>query len=517
MTFRPNKLVTGLRELTEGLAQSLGVGLVITNGDGVVELAAGETGTQSIPQPGDEFSGHDVESIPLNLTNDRVFTLSIINAKAASSSLAGAARVLEIQRAGALRTEDEVDGLASQLLDAYEEINRFYQLADAFESARDEYHLSELLLAQVIEATGAEGGLVVLSLDGELPVAASAGVVSPTLATEALPRFPALEAALERCEIRNITPGSGDVTLDRPTVVAPLLVKGAAAGAVLIQKSDDAPFDSVAMKTTQSLSTQAGVFLNGLRQAQNLVEAAEANRQIELAETVQKSLLPGADIQVDGLELAAAYLASTKVGGDYYDFLPIAGGALMAVVADVSGHSLPSGLMMTSARSALQVLARQHPRPAEILRMLNDSLFRDLDQTGLFLSICIAVVDPSEGTVTYASAGHNPPFLWRPALGQMGLLESTGPLIGIIPSLEYEEIVMDFALGDSLVLYTDGITEARDPSGAFFGEDRLEGLVRDSSDLEAQGTVDAIVEKVMQHTAGVVADDVTLLVLKLAS
>jgi sigma-B regulation protein RsbU (phosphoserine phosphatase) len=271
------------------------------------------------------------------------------------------------------------------------------------------------------------------------------------------------------------------------------------------------------MMLARSLSAHAGVFLNNLRQARRLVEVARLQQQVEFAQTVQRQLLPAMDREIAGLDIAVAYLASNQVGGDYYDIFDIAPHTVCAVIADVSGHSIASGLLMTAARSALRLLVRHESQPAKILQQLNDTLYRDLDQTDLFISLFLVIIDLEAEVMRYASAGHNPALLYRCVPHDIMPLEATGVLMGFIPDASFDEITQPFQRGDALVLYTDGITEARNPQGEFFGETRLQAQVRHIGDVEARGIVGSIMIDVHQHTQDRLDDDMTLLVLKLAA
>ena len=300
-------------------------------------------------------------------------------------------------------------------------------------------------------------------------------------------------------------------------MITPVMLDGSPVGAVVVQKAASEPFLAGQLKITQSLSTQAGVFLNNLRQARRLVEADRISRELELAQTIQRQLLPAAEYDIEGLDLAAAYLATDRVGGDYYDVFQRSPSTVCALIADVSGHSVASGLMMTAARSAVRLIFEQTTRPSEILHRLNDALYGDLDQTGLFISMCIVVLDTDAKTAQYASAGHLPLLIYHDSSQEYEALDSTGLLLGIIPDARFDETVLSIARGDTAVLYTDGVTECRDSSGTFYGEERLRRLVADTAASDAQEIVRTVVSDLRAHTQGRLDDDVTLLVVKATS
>lgn len=398
------------------------------------------------------------------------------------------------------------------------------ELATAFEVATDEGQLAQILLNRALEATNSQAGAVVFFDDGQFQSAVSIGEGLEELLNSHLTAHSALQEALREGSTSILLPNARGVGAslkpaptpeNRPTLVMPLLIRNEPAGAVVLQKGDTAPFDTGQTNLVHSLCAQAGVFLHNLRQAQRLVEAARLYQQVELAKTMQQQLLPATDLEMEGLDIAAAYLASNQVGGDYYDIFQVAHHKVAAVVADVSGHSIASGLLMTAARSAVQLLVRHQPSPAEVLRQLNKTIYRDLEQTGLFLSIMIVTIDLDSGVACYANAGHNPPFLYQRDSGKIVSLNATGMLVGILPDVDYEERELDLGPGDTLVLYTDGIAEARSPRGEFFGERRLHDLIIAGAPDRARYIADSIMLDVCRHTQRDLTDDATLLVLKL--
>jgi serine phosphatase RsbU (regulator of sigma subunit)/anti-sigma regulatory factor (Ser/Thr protein kinase) len=393
------------------------------------------------------------------------------------------------------------------------------ELTTAFEVATDEGQLAQILLNRALEATNSQAGAVVFFDIGQLRPVVNIGEGVEGLLNSHLTTHSALQAALREGSTSVLLPGAGVRLLSesRPTLVIPLLINNEPAGAVVLQKGDAMPFDAGQTGLVHSLCAQAGVFLHNLRQAQRLVEAARLYQQVELAKTMQRQLLPATDLEMEGLDIAAAYLASNQVGGDYYDIFQVASHKVAAVVADVSGHSIASGLLMTAARSAVQLLVQHQPSPAEVLRQLNKTMYRDLNQTGLFLSMIIVTIDLESRVACYANAGHNPSFLYQRTSGKVVSLNATGMLVGILPDVDYEERGLDLNLGDTLVLYTDGIAEARSPQGEFFGEQRLHDLIVAGAPGRARHIADSIMLDVCRHTQRDLTDDATLLVLKLVS
>ncbi len=531
MTPELSSLVRGLQPLVDDLTSVMGIVLAITGKDGGILLVAGRTPADASRGQAPTFNGHtgriewgalcstpdaETRETILRLEGETIGTLWLLVSPAAKVDPRAVASLLERELARTQAHQGEVDSMASELLESYEEINRFYQLAKVFDVATNEIELCEILLRQALEATGGEGGAVIL-LDGDEPaVVTVAGAVESSLSQGQIPAYAIVDHALRRGVASNVSGTTGEA-VDRPgraTITVPLPIKAKPVGAVILQRQDHGFFDAGQMKIAQSMCSQAGVFLNNLRQAGRLIEAARISRDIEVAETFQRQLLPADELKIPDFEVAAAYLATNQIGGDYYDLLHVSPKIVCVIVADVSGHSIASGLLMTAARSVARLLVEQGLAPDEVLRRLNEVLYRDLDRSGHFISLfCLSLnVETWEGR--YANAGHNPPF-WRSSRGEtVKTLDATGPLIGVFDDATFEQERFIMAPGDALALYTDGIPEARDEQGAMFGEERLQALVAQAGNGSAQGVVDKIMREVSQHQRRRLADDVTLVVLK---
>jgi serine phosphatase RsbU (regulator of sigma subunit) len=395
-----------------------------------------------------------------------------------------------------------------------------YDLSESFESATEENELARILLTRAFTATKALVGAVV-ALEGEVPqVLASLPEASPALAMlGATSSMSALKETLASGPLTGAeaTAAVGGEFHSGAPIIAPVAIKREPVAALVLWKAGGAPFSAGDVRIIESLSIQAGVFIHNLRQAHRLVEMAHIQEQIEVAESIQHRLLPASNVQMRGLDLAAFYLATNQIGGDYYDVFAVSPNKVAAVIADVSGHSIASGLLMTAARSATRLLLRDASSPAAILRQLNETLYGDLDQTGLFISLALLMLDLDTREARFANAGHNPPLQFRPTCDDVRDLDATGLLLGILPDATYDEVELTVAAGDTFVFYTDGVTEARDRHGAMFGEDRLRDLVQCAGRLPAGHVANTIRQRVYAHAGGHLADDVTVLVLKLAA
>jgi sigma-B regulation protein RsbU (phosphoserine phosphatase) len=294
----------------------------------------------------------------------------------------------------------------------------------------------------------------------------------------------------------------------------PILVNNQVAGAVILGVGTRQP-DGSEQKLVNAVCAQAGVFLHNLQQAHRLVEAAHLYHQLDLAEAVLKQLLPVFKSGIEGFEAAAFYQATNRVGGDYYDMIQTGPRQVAAVIADVAGHSLSSGLVMTAARSAFRVLLKREKSPAAVIEQLNQVLLPDLEQTGVFISICLIVMDLEARTATYANAGHCPPMVFRTGQVVPISLEATGVPLGILDEPEYSEECIPLREGDTFILYTDGFTEARNAAGQFWGEEGMVECVVKGPRGDPESVSRALVEGALRHSNNKLDDDLTVLVLRI--
>ncbi len=257
------------------------------------------------------------------------------------------------------------------------------------------------------------------------------------------------------------------------------------------------------------------------------LRAANANleRELQTVATIQRSLLPANLPQIPQLELATHYQASTNASGDLYDFFELPGGRWGMLIADVSGHGTPAAVVMAVVHALSHSLPGEAEPAARVLEQLNQTLCARYTTDGAtFVTAFYGVFDPATRTMRYSSAGHNPPLLLDAETGLVGRLQNAQGLpLGITNIAEFTEAVAPMDPGDALVMYTDGITEARGPTTTkitpMYGEARLEALVRECAgglcNLNARAILDEILLDVAEFTQGTpVSDDRTVVVAK---
>jgi sigma-B regulation protein RsbU (phosphoserine phosphatase) len=258
--------------------------------------------------------------------------------------------------------------------------------------------------------------------------------------------------------------------------------------------------------------------LDELRAAQaELVETRKLERELELAREIQFSLLPPDLPRIAGYDFGARLLPMMQVGGDFYDFIPLDERHLGIAVGDVSGHGVPAALIMAITVALLRAEACRGCSPADVLTAINNHLFK-LGTHRMFVTALYGSLDTETGEFTYACAGHEPPLLADGA-GRAPCyhLASEGRLLGLFEDVGLNDATLQLAPGESLVLFTDGVVEARNAAREFFGEERLSELAASASTSGAQALCDRVLAAVAAHTgASAHADDITVLAVQKA-
>lgn len=245
-------------------------------------------------------------------------------------------------------------------------------------------------------------------------------------------------------------------------------------------------------------------------------ERLRMREEIEYARKIQLSMLPQGAPDVDWLDLAAASLPATEVGGDYYEYFQLSGSKLVLVIGDVAGHGLASGLLLSGVRSCLYLLEEYLAAPVEILERLNHMVRRTTDKRTYMTLLC-AVLDREEDTLTVVSAGHPPVLHYDARAGSFDEVGRGAPPLGTFLDARYEPERRSMASGDLLVFYTDGLVEARNARDHDYGDERLKRAVaRAAASRTAREIRDAILGDLSNFKGDQEqADDMTVVVVRL--
>jgi sigma-B regulation protein RsbU (phosphoserine phosphatase) len=258
----------------------------------------------------------------------------------------------------------------------------------------------------------------------------------------------------------------------------------------------------------QLLATLRTEIAQGRERRQRLDHEA---RELDEARRIQRKLLPSAVPQIDGWEIASSWQPASGVGGDCFDTIPFGRTRLGISIADVVGKGIPAALLMSNLQASVRAFATDAAQPRDLCQLVNRILCGHIAE-GRFISFVYCVVDADLGTLAYANAGHFPPILAR-ASGEIERLTAGGAVLGVFPDGAYEQNVVNVHSGDRVILYTDGITEARNADDQEFGEDRLLELAVQHRSCSAPALQARVYDAVSTFTGGRFQDDATLIVM----
>src|ERR671916_2848396 len=219
-----------------------------------------------------------------------------------------------------------------------------------------------------------------------------------------------------------------------------------------------------------------GLKLRGQRLEQEIRERERVEQELQVARRIQQASLPEVVPTVEGWHISPYYRPAREVGGDFYDFHLLSGGRLGVVVGDATGKGVPAALVMSTTCGMLQLAARALDSfsPGEVLAQVNETLFARIP-SNMFVTCFYAILDPKSGSLRYANAGHNLPYLQRN--GEAKELRARGMPLGLMPAMSYEEGEDSLGEGGCILFYSDGLVEAHDPEGEMFGTPRLRDLL----------------------------------------
>ena len=240
-------------------------------------------------------------------------------------------------------------------------------------------------------------------------------------------------------------------------------------------------------------------------------------KQRSIAHTLQDAFRPSVEPRIGDFEIAHEYIpaqSEAQVGGDFYDVITLGDGVLGIVIGDVSGKGIGATMHTAMARYMLRGIASEESDPASVLSRLNNTITQTV-QCEVFITMFYGILDTRERRLRYANAGHELPLLLKGDSGKCLPLETTGHPMGIFPSVEYGLKEMQLDEGDSLVLYTDGITEARQGK-EFFGQDALHASLSEARGLSAEGMIEQVLGHVADFAGGPLQDDAAMVVIKSA-
>ena len=256
--------------------------------------------------------------------------------------------------------------------------------------------------------------------------------------------------------------------------------------------------------------------LMGQRLEQERIERELIEQELGLARSIQQASLPKEVPRLEGWQISPYYQPAREVGGDFYDFFDLEDGRVVVVVGDATGKGMPAALIAEATSNMLRAVAQAlgSSSPGGVLSRVNETLLARIPDN-MFVTCFYAILDPKSGSLSYANAGHDLPYLWQS--GEAQELRARGMPLGLMPGMDYEEKEITLQADEAALFYSDGLVEAHDPKGEMFGFPRLRELVAEHGEKRSLG--DFLLEKLYTFTGEgwEQEDDITLLTLRRSS
>lgn len=279
----------------------------------------------------------------------------------------------------------------------------------------------------------------------------------------------------------------------------------------VINKLDGEHFDHDDLEVFEAFCAQAAVAIENVRMHQALLERQRLEQDLQVATTIQQSFLPQQLPDLPGYTFATTYVSAQEVGGDFYDFIELSGSRFGVVFGDVSGKGIPAALYMAKLMSDFRFYVLSEPEPARAMARVNNLLV-ERSRHGMFVTLVYLLIDLERRTITVTNAGHGPPLIRQGRDGTVIRLDGPSSLpLGILPDILSESFTHTLEPGDSVVLYTDGVLEARNAMRQEFGYARFEQALS-SGPSAPEGLLGAVQQTLQQFMGrSPQHDDITLL------
>jgi len=365
-----------------------------------------------------------------------------------------------------------------------------YRISQTINSSLDLDQVMETLMDEVIAATKAERGfLMEYGEGGQLNFRTARGMDQQTLEDS---EFKISRSIVERVGREGIPLLASNAQVDerldnrasvrlyglRSVLCAPIQLKERILGVIYVDnRFQDGIFSQADLDLLSSLASSAGIAIENARLYQIAIEKGRMERELQMAREVQISLIPPETPYLPGWEFAACWKPANEVSGDFYDFIPLPSGKLGFIVADVSDKGMPAAMFMALSRSIIRSVAGQNGFPSEDITKANRLICQDAAE-GMFITLFYAEIDPHNHLMTYVNAGHNPPFFIKNQQKKPIILRRTGMAAGVESDIKYQQKTVEFSPGDVLLIYTDGVIDARKEDTSYGLENLKKTLIQ---------------------------------------
>ncbi len=296
-----------------------------------------------------------------------------------------------------------------------------------------------------------------------------------------------------------------------------LVAGGRLVGAMIVGLAPDTkgkrPFSTRRANILNGIAQQAATAVVNNQLYQESADRWRLQQELDVAHNIQTSFLPDTNPDILGCSVASHWQAARQVSGDFFDFLPLGDDQWGIVIADVADKGVPAALFMALSRTILRTMAFSRTDPAQVLMRTNEIIGREA-RSDLFVTVFYGVWNPAQQRLSYANGGHNPPLLMA-ANGTFRELLGNGMALGVLPEIQLKTNSVVLKPSETVIMYTDGVTEALNEDFDEFGMDRLKMAAREAARLDATAIINNITTNVADHVGGTPQfDDITMVVLK---
>ncbi|HEX7861592.1 MAG TPA: SpoIIE family protein phosphatase [Verrucomicrobiae bacterium] len=450
----------------------------------------------------------------------------LVMAKKRNGAAAGSMTNSETQRR-LNDSESIIRDMAEELSFCYESLSAIFRCSAELGKSNNLEEFARRLLTDLAQITTADWFVFRTSRNEkqlEVFVSSDQSILLPALnIAEAASKSVECEAALAREDVwfdhlNALKAGdplgkirAGSIGLTHPIYLGDTLV-----GTLTIAKTGPGSFTAVQANVVHTFSDFLAIQIVNARFTEDQVRNRLVSRELEIAKTIQRSLLPKTIPRLSGYGLAGFCESAHQVGGDFYDVIKINDDALLLIIADVMGKGIPAAMFAAILRSLLRAVPEWMNQPAALLARVNRLLFEELSGVDMFITAQLVYVDSRNRRITAASAGHCPVLLSLDGAGNVKSISPEGLPLGILPDTSFSNHTETLSRNSRVLLYTDGLTEARNSAGEFFGQDRLIKWFKRSTNADKSAEElkeDLAAELLAFQSSSTLNDDQTFLIM----
>ena len=390
-------------------------------------------------------------------------------------------------------------------------LSSLFELSKEFSGVLEEQRVVKLLIYSVIGQLFVKNYAVILCGKDNTKIA------------ETKFRRELLEVALKSCDVNQISDPikKAELSENHPElleigveVLIPMQVQGITKGVLLLGKRyNQESYSDIDIEYICSAASLAMISIENAKLFKEAIEKQRMEEDLEIARNIQKNLFPRKIPKFENFEISAANISSKQVGGDYYDIIKLDKNRFLFAIGDVSGKGVPASLLMANLQASLKSICKQNLPLSESTGMIND-LISENTMGENFITFFWGIIDTENKKLQYVNAGHNPPYLIRKE--KFERLKKGGMILGVLPTITpYLSDEIDFEQGDTLILFTDGVTEAMNKKMEEFTEERFEELILKIHHQNSEKIIEDIKSEIIKFADGAnQSDDITLMVIK---